>query len=213
MHVPLTLRTAALAAIALTAVPAMARDSTVDLSRVRLRRLATEELTTAEVRAIRDLLVAAFESDEQERFTEQDWEHAIGGVHFVLDMDRQVLAHASVVRRELYVDGRPLRTGYVEAVATAPPHQGSGLGSMVMREVGSFIQERFELGALGTGSHGFYERLGWLTWRGPSSVRTAAGPVQTPDEDGYILVLPTPASAFLDLAAVISCEWRPGDVW
>lgn len=185
-----------------------------DLSRVRLRRLATHELTAAEVAAIRELLADAFASDdEDEQFTEDDWQHAIGGVHFVLDIGGEILAHASVVERELHVDRRPLRTGYVEAVATAPAHQGTGLGSVVMREVASLIQERFELGALGTGSQGFYERLGWLIWRGPSSVRTADGTVRTPDEDGYILVLPTPASPPLDLAEPISCEWRPGDVW
>jgi aminoglycoside 2'-N-acetyltransferase I len=82
-----------------------------------------------------------------------------------------------------------------------------------MQDVTAFIRERFELGALGTGSHGFYERLGWLTWMGPTSVRTANGPRRTPDEDGYVMVLPTPASPPLDLTAPISCEWRPGDVW
>jgi aminoglycoside 2'-N-acetyltransferase I len=189
-------------------------DSNADRARIRLRRLATHELTAAEVEAVRELLADAFASDdEDEHFTEDDWQHAVGGVHFVLDVGGEILAHASVVERELHVGGRTPRTGYVEAVATAPAHQGTGLGSAVMREVGSYIQERFELGALGTGSQGFYERLGWLIWRGPSSVRTADGTVRTPEEDGYILVLPTPASPPLDLTAPISCEWRSGDVW
>jgi GNAT superfamily N-acetyltransferase len=46
--------------------------------------------------------------------------------------------------------------GYVEAVATHPGQQGKGLGTRVMRDVTFYIQERFELGALGTGSHHFY---------------------------------------------------------
>ena len=75
------------------------------------------------------------------------------------------------------------------------------------------VRERFELGALGTGSHRFYERLGWRSWAGPSFVRTAGGALPTPDEDGFILVLPTRASPPMDFAAPISCEWRPGDVW
>lgn len=178
-----------------------------------LRRLTTDELTAREVQAIRRLLVAAFGSDDEERFTEDDWQHAIGGLHFVVELDGDIVAHASVVERTLHIDGRPLRTGYVEAVATAPDHQGAGLGTMVMRDVGAYIGERFQLGALGTGSHRFYERLGWLTWRGPSSVRTDTGTQPTPEEDGYILVLPTPCSPTLDLTASISCEWRPGDVW
>jgi aminoglycoside 2'-N-acetyltransferase I len=117
------------------------------------------------------------------------------------------------VERELHVDGRPLRTGYVEAVATHPRLQGGGLGTRVMTDVGAHIRERFELGGLATGSPGFYERLGWLTWRGPTFVRTGAGVEPTPLEDGAILVLPTPATPQLELSAPLSCEWRPGDVW
>src|SRR5919202_261516 len=131
---------------------------------VRLRRVPTQELTAVEVRAIRELLWAAFPSGD-EAFTEDDWQHAIGGLHVLLEVDGRILAHASVVERELHVGGQPVRAGYVEAVATDPKVQGKGLGTEVMREVTSYIRERFELGALGTGSHHFYERLGWLTWR------------------------------------------------
>ncbi len=179
----------------------------------RVRRLATEDLTTSEIAAIRALLVAAFGSDEEEAFTDDDWEHAIGGVHFVLEVDGEIGAHASVVERDLHVDGRPLRTGYVEAVATDPERQGAGLGSLLMGEVSEYIRDGFELGALGTGRQRFYERMGWRTWTGPSAVRTAKGERPTPDDDGYIMVLATPTSPPLDLSAAISCEWRPGDVW
>ena len=178
-----------------------------------VRRLATGELTSSEIAAIRALLAAAFWSDADERFTDDDWGHALGGVHFVLDVDGEIVAHASVVERELHVDGRALRTGYVEAVATAPGHEGAGYGTQVMRDVTAYIAERFELGALGTGVHGFYERLGWRTWTGPSSVRTADGDRPTADDDGYIMVLWTGSTPVLDPSAAISCDWRPGDVW
>ncbi len=180
--------------------------------RDRLRRVSTHELRAAEIRAIRELLWAAFPPGD-EGFTEEDWQHALGGLHFVLDCDGTVLAHASVVERELHIDGRPVHAGYVEAVATHPAQRGRGLGTRVMRDVTSYVRERFELGALGTGSHHFYERLGWVRWRGPASVRTDAGMHRTPGEDGYILILPTPSSPPLDLTAPISCGWRPGDVW
>jgi aminoglycoside 2'-N-acetyltransferase I len=149
----------------------------------------------------------------EDGWTEHDWVHALGGTHFVLEDDGAIVAHASVVEGELHVDGRPLRTGYVEAVATAPDQQGRGLGSVVMADVTTYVRERFELGALGTGRLSFYERLGWLPWTGPTSVRTADGTHRTPDDDGYVLVLPTPSSPQLDLTAPISCDWRPGDVW
>ena len=185
----------------------------IESDRVRPRRVSTPGLTPAEIAAIRDVLVAAFGPNEDDRFTDHDWEHAVGGLHFVLDLDDEIVAHAAVVERELHVDGRPLRTGYVEAVATAPDRQGSGLGSLLMADVTSYIREKFELGALGTGRHHFYERLGWLTWAGPSFVRTADGVQPTPEDDGYILVLPTPSSPPLDVGGSIGCDWRPGDVW
>ena len=184
-----------------------------DLAAVtRVRRVLSGELGHAEIRAIRRILWAAFPEGE-EGFTEEDWQHGLGGVHFVLDLVGRIVGHASVVERELHVGDRPLRTGYVEAVAVEPAWQGRGLGTLLMRHVTDDVRERFELGALGTGSHRFYERLGWRTWAGPSFVRTAGGTLPTPDEDGFILVLPTRASPPMDFAAPISCEWRPGDVW
>ena len=97
--------------------------------RARLRRLLTTELTPEEVAAIRALLAAAFGPEEDERFGEHDWQHALGGMHFVLDVDGAIVGHASVVERALQVDGRPLRTGYVEAVGVTPDRQGAGFAA------------------------------------------------------------------------------------
>jgi aminoglycoside 2'-N-acetyltransferase I len=173
----------------------------------------TGELTSADIAALRSLLWAAFPPGDEEGFTEEDWEHALGGWHFVIADDRAIVAHAAVVEREIQVDGRQLRTGYVEAVATEPGRQGRGLGSIVMGTATRHIRATFELGALGTGRQGFYERLGWFTWRGPTAVRTEAGLVRTPAEDGFIMALLTPTSPPLDPESPISCDWRPGDVW
>ncbi|MEP7157939.1 MAG: GNAT family N-acetyltransferase [Chloroflexota bacterium] len=179
-----------------------------------VRRLRTDELTEAEVARLRELMTDAFANDEHGGFTDDDWQHALGGMHFLLELDGRIVTHASVVERSLHVAGRPLRTGYVEAVATDPPHHGKGYGSEVMREVGAYLDDAgFEMAALGTGSQPFYERLGWQIWRGHSSVRSGSREEPTPDEDGYIMFLRTAASPALDPAAQISCEWRPGDVW
>ena len=70
--------------------------------------------------------------------------------------------------------GRPLRTAYVEAVATAPSFQRRGYASAVMRRIAAEIAG-YELGALSKGSHSFYERLGWERWRGPLAIRTDEG--------------------------------------
>ena len=179
---------------------------------LRLRRLLTSALTPDEVDAIRAILFAAFGDDPEEAFTEVDWDHALGGTHVVADLDGRIVAHASVVPRDIHAGDWPLATGYVEAVAVQPGEQGRGHGTAVMRVVAEIVAS-YELGALGTGEHGFYERLGWRTWRGPSSVRTDDGERPTPEDDGYLMVLVTPTSPPLDLDTPISCEWRPGDVW
>src|SRR5258705_7183892 len=95
--------------------------------RPTVRRLATPELGPVEISQVQRMLVAAFGPDEEERFTDDDWDHALGGVHFVVDQRGGIVAHASVVERELHVAGRPVRTGYVEAVATLADRQGEGL--------------------------------------------------------------------------------------
>ena len=35
----------------------------------------------------------------------------------------------------------------------------------------------------------------------------------TPEDDGGVMVLRTPAVGTVDLTAIIACEWRRGDVW
>jgi len=179
-----------------------------------IRQAQTGELNALDIAAVRALLDEAFGDDAEEAFAEQDWEHALGGLHFVAEMEGRIVGHASVVPRTLWVGGRPLRTGYVEAVATEPRAQGRGIGTALMRAAGAHIEGGYELGALGTGGHQFYERLGWRAWQGPSFVRAPDEVRRTPDEDGYILVLETPTTPQpLDLGSPIACDWRTGDVW
>ncbi len=181
--------------------------------RATIRTASTDQLTARDVDQLRTLLWAAFADDEQSRFSEEDWQHALGGTHFLAEVDGEIVSHASVVERTLHVADVAILTGYVEAVATRPGLQGRGYGTAVMRRVGDLMRNGYELGALGTGSHGFYERLGWRAWRGPSSVRTEAGDNRTPQDDGYIMVLTTPSTPSIDVDLPICCEWRPGDVW
>jgi aminoglycoside 2'-N-acetyltransferase I len=180
---------------------------------VRIRTLPTVELTGHDIGTIRAILTAAFLEDEHGGFAEDDWQHALGGTHFVLELDGSIVGHASVVKREIEIGEQPLRTGYVEAVAIEPGHQRSGLGSRLMAAVNEHVDAEYELGALGTGTQPFYEQLGWEVWQGRSGVRAANGVENTPDEDGYILVRRTPRSPALDPTDPITCEWRPGDVW
>jgi aminoglycoside 2'-N-acetyltransferase I len=176
----------------------------------------TDELRPSVLGEIRALLDAAFDDpdDPDEAFDDDDWDHTVGGTHvLVKDDDGQVISHASVVDRIIDVGGRPLRTGYVEGVATAKAFEGQGHGSRVMRRIAEVIAERHQLGALGTGAFHFYERLGWERWQGPSFVRVGDELHRTPDDDEGIMVLRLDRSLAPDLTAPISCDNRPGDVW
>ena len=84
---------------------------------------------------------------------------------------------------------------------------------LVRRHVAAF--EGYELGALADGTRipGFYQRLGWEAWQGPTWAAGPDGPVRTAEEDGSVLVLRTPATGTLDLTGPLTCDWRPGDVW
>jgi aminoglycoside 2'-N-acetyltransferase I len=175
-----------------------------------IRRAATRDLTSDDVDTLRRLFAAAWDDGA---FADSDWDHATGGTHVIAEDGGLIVSHASVVERLLEVGGEPIRTGYVEAVATSPQQQRRGYGRLVMEEIREILQAGYALGALSTGSHGFYERLGWERWRGPTWVRASGGVERTPDDDGGIMVLRTPTSPALDLKASIVCEWREGDVW
>jgi len=176
-----------------------------------IRVVPSAELSATEWTTLTELCVAAFNED-----WDGYWESIGPGVHVIAEQDeRGVVAHAAIVDRLLYPGKATLRTGYVEAVAVAPDLQRQGLGTKVMELIDSMIDEGYELGALGTGSHDFYQRLGWVTWRGPTWIRERDGRlVRSPDEDGDVMVRLTPATpADLDLSLPIAVDWRPGEVW
>ena len=176
---------------------------------MRVKLLASAELSAHDRHGLRALWVAAFGGS----FADEDEDHAYGGVHAVIREGSSVVAHASVVPRDLLVGEETLRAGYVEAVASLPTYQGRGLGTQVMAALGHVVREQLDLGALSTSAHGFYERLGWERWLGPSYVLRAGTRVRTEDEDDGLMVLRTPGTAELDLHLPIACHDRPGDAW
>ena len=177
-----------------------------------LVQVGSAGLRADEVAVLAELFEAAWRG-KGGVFTDEDRAHAFGGMHFLLEENGEILAHASVVGRELHVGDHRLATGYGEAVATWPAHQGQGYASSLMRAVGDHLDERYELGGLSLGVEGFYERFGWQQWLGPTYCRTDDGLVRTTDEDGSVMVRMTPTSPDLDLTAPISCNLRSGDVW
>ena len=171
--------------------------------------LSSDALSPRDRRQLRALWHSAFAGS----FTAEDEEHTYGGVLAGVRLGGVVVAHGSVVLRELLVGEVPVRTGYVEGVASSPTYQGRGLGTQVMLALGQVIGAQLELGALSTSAHGFYERLGWERWRGPTYVVRGGVQVRTEDEDDGLMVLRTRRSVGLDLALPLACHDRPGDAW
>jgi aminoglycoside 2'-N-acetyltransferase I len=178
-----------------------------------LRRALTHELKADELRDLRRLLDEAFAGDADGAFADTDWGSSLGGTHVLLEEGDLVLSHASVVPRRLRIGNRDVSTGYVEAVATRPAHQGRGHATRVLGEVTRVITEQYEMGALSTGVPTLYESAGWELWHGPTFASTPDGTVRTAEDDGGIMVLRTPATGPLDLTEAITCDWREGDVW
>jgi aminoglycoside 2'-N-acetyltransferase I len=174
-----------------------------------IARFTTADASRECLGQIRRLFFTAFD----ETFSEQDWEHVLGGWHVVVDDGGVVVAHAAIVPRVLEVADRPFRTGYVEGVATHPARQREGLGSQTMGEVSRLLRSEFEMGALSTSVPHFYERLGWKRWRGPTYVRHGSELVRTEEEDDGVMALPFGVSKDIDLAASLSCQSRLGDDW
>jgi hypothetical protein len=67
-----------------------------------LLQLPSDRLSVDDIDALRGLFEAVWGDDD---WTNEDWEHAFCGRHFILKQDADVLAHASVVERELHASG------------------------------------------------------------------------------------------------------------
>jgi aminoglycoside 2'-N-acetyltransferase I len=175
----------------------------------QLRQATTDELAFGELIRLRALLDVAFDG----YFTDDDWDHALGGTHVIVDVDDIVVSHASVVPRRLELPDRALSAGYVESVATHPLFRGRGYAAAVMERIASVIRDTYDIGSLSTGIPDFYLKLGWERWTGMTFVHAPEGHVRTMEEDGGVLVLRTSRTTAIDLDAPITCDYRFGDVW
>ena len=173
----------------------------------------TAELDAADLAAVRALCDAAFDDDFGGDFSDDDWEHTLGGVHALRFEGDRLVAHAAwsrggsctAVGRCAPATWRPSRwrpTG--AAAATAPPScrrctpTSSGATRWVRsrrRTTGRRCTPRW------AGRDG--------RARPPRSPRTVS--VRTPDADGAIFV--RTGTARLDPALPLVCDWRDGDVW
>ncbi len=178
---------------------------------VSLEVVPTSALSAATRESIIALCNRAWENDPAHNF-DTLFDLVTRSMHVLAMQEDRLVGHACWAIRWLQPEGLPpLRTAYVDAVATEPDRQGRGIGSLVMRR---FAQEAADnqLNALSSErAVGFYERLGWQRWLGPTAVRTAHGLRATPDDN--VLVLRTPGTPAIYLSWRLIADERGGNAW
>jgi aminoglycoside 2'-N-acetyltransferase I len=175
---------------------------------VDLSTRPTADLAPAERRELRGLLDEAFAGDHG--FDDEDWAHALGGLHVLAHRDGALVGHAAVVGRQMLVGDRTLRTGYVEAVAVAPTARRQGVAGALMAEVERLVRGGYELGALAASTDGaaLYEARRWTRWQGPLRSLTPDGVVD--GDDSWVYVLPVEP---VDVIAPLTSDWRRGSLF
>ena len=172
----------------------------------RIEIIAQKDLNSPQRAEIVELCSRAYQEDFSS-IVQLPYEHPI---HILAYVNGDLVSHALWFTRNLDYNGIPLRSAYVEAVATQPECQGRGYASTLLRSLTNAIAS-YDIGALSPSDPAFYARLGWELWRGALFTDTEAGRVATPEYRVMILRLPrTPA---LDLTGTLSTLWREGDIW
>ena len=173
---------------------------------LQIEHCATSDLPAATRAALLALCNAAYQ-EAIEPYLE-----ALGAGEHLLGMRAGVLvSHLMWVTRWLQPAGmQPLRTAYVELVATAPDAQGHGYATQLLEAFPPLVRD-YALAALSPATDALYARLGWRDWRGLLAVRHEGRLVPSPGE--RVMILQLPGTPELDDTQTLSAEWRPGEAW
>lgn len=176
--------------------------------------------THLEIRVVSGMLLSAQEREEISSFCSAAYEEEmepilntfVDATHVLGFFEGALTSHALWVTRYLQVgDQPPLRTAYVEAVATGHACRNRGFATVVLKRLAAEVQD-FDLAALSPSDAAFYERLGWELWQGPLFIRTKDGLLPSPDDE-EVMILRLPQTPSLDLSQPLSAEWREGELW
>ena len=184
------------------------------------RRSGGIQLDVAEASALsrdaRHEILALCETAYDEPFSHL-FEQLPDSVHVLArDQRGSLVSHAEFVPRWLQPAGHEvMRTAYVEAVATAPGHQRQGLATAVLQRLVGVVaaDPMWQLAALSPSDARFYERRGWELWRGPLAIRRDGYLEPSPDDEQVMIRRLPGTPATLDLTALLTAEWREGELW
>lgn len=166
------------------------------------------ELDAAHLAAIRTLLDEAFEHE----FSDEDSDHANGGIRVIAVDGDQIVGHAAVISRTITIAGTSYTVGYVEGVAVIPHRQGQGIGAEMMRRITALCSDTYQISMLSTGEHDFYAKFGWQRVLGQSYVDDHGTITRTAEEDEGLMIY-TQLTHLNQLGVAFVCDWRTGDVW
>jgi len=176
----------------------------------RLSVLHTSDVDASTLSRVRTLLVNAFPPPE---FTDDDWEHTLGGLHVLCHEDGRLIGHAAVVQRRLLHRGRALRAGYVEGVVVRAGHRRRGHGSAMMAQLERVIRTAYDVGALNSSEMAkpFYTTRDWRPWLGSLAALTPTGIKRTTRPQGVHILAGCRAPT--DVRDLLVCDWRDGNPW
>jgi len=174
----------------------------------QISRLTDADLNHRVEASLRELLADAFDGD----FSNEDWKHTYGGLRFLGYLEKEIVAHGSVIERSVQIDGEDAKIGYVEGLAVAPMYWRRGFGSNLMAEITSYCRTTFLFSILSTGEKNFYRKQGWLDFEGESYVLRNGAEIRTLEEDEGLMYLPQSVKDKSSLTKVV-CEARSGDDW
>jgi aminoglycoside 2'-N-acetyltransferase I len=176
---------------------------------INLSVVPAKQLGDVERSEVIELCSEAYETDFSEYLA---WLKKVTHV-LARDEDGRLVSHACWVTRWLQVESNePMRTAYVEAVATARSARNRGLASAIMRKLQDAVGD-YDIAALSPAVEGIYARLGWEKWRGPLFARRDGVIEASPDDEG-VMIFRLPRTPPLDLGKPLSIEWRPGgEIW
>src|SRR5262245_47021979 len=109
-----------------------------------LRLAHTADLDADTLSTARSLLDDAFDGG----FSDDDWEHSLGGMHALVWEGADLIGHAAVVQRRLLYEGHALRTGYVEGVGVRSDRRRQGYAGAMMTALERIIRDAYDIGAL-----------------------------------------------------------------
>jgi len=98
---------------------------------------------------------------------------------------KTIVGHAGILPRSIRWRGATLQAGLIGGVCAREDRRGEGIGTLAMQDAADHMSELgLDFGVLWTGSHGFYERLGWRL-AGGNTIMGIQEAADEPIELGY----------------------------